>query len=171
MRPHRFAFNFGYGFSANDDDMTGPAFLFASMFLELGLEVAIDSAALDIEQQHGVNVDKFWEMWQVNPGSFFGAHVSTHLIAVAAAFWAFSTLPTRIFCTSQQDPCSCAGGGFQIFKPLCDAAAAEHAEKVIKQLQSNSTNTSGNDAPITTVPENAYVETEQSVLQCSILLL
>ena len=50
MRPHRFAFNFGYGFDANDDGMTGAAFLFAAMFLELGLEVAIDSAALGIEQ-------------------------------------------------------------------------------------------------------------------------
>ena len=155
MRPHRFAFNFGYGFDANDDAMTSAAFLFASMFLELGLEVSIDCAALDIEQQHGINVDKFWEMWQVNPGNFFGLHVSGNLLALAMAFWAFSTLPTPFFCTSQHDPCSCVGGGFQIFRPLCDAATS--SEEAIKDLQSNTTNSSGNGTSITTVPENAYV--------------
>ena len=162
MRPHRFAFNFGYGFDAKDDAMTSAAFLFASMFLELGLEVSIDCAALDIEQKHGINVDKFWEMWQVNPGNFFGLHVSCNLVALAFAFWAFSTLPTPFFCTSQHDPCSCTGGGFQIFRPLCDAASTSTSspdEAAIKELQSNATNSSGNGTSITTVSENAYVLT------------
>ena len=155
MRPHRFAFNFGYGFDANDDAMTSAAFLFASMFLELGLEVAIDSAALDIEQRNGIDVDKYWEMWQVNPGNFFGMHASFNLLALAMAFWAFSTVPTPFFCTSQHDPCSCVGGGFQIFRPFCDAAAAEDSELVTKEVQSNATNSSGNGTAITAVPENA----------------
>ena len=168
MRPHRFAFNFGYGFDANDDAMTSAAFLFASMFLELGLEVSIDCAALDIEQQHGINVDKFWEMWQVNPGNFFGLHVVGNLFALALAFWAFSTLPTPLFCTSQHDPCSCVGGGFQIFTPLCDAATS--SEEAIKDLQSNATNSSDNGTSITTVPENAYVLTREITTQQSSVL-
>ncbi len=159
MRPHRFAFNFGYGFDANDAAMTGVAFLFASMFLELGLEVVIDSAALGIEQMHGINVDKFWEMWQVNPGNFFGVHLCSTLNALAFGFWAFTTLPTPVFCTSQHDPCSCKGGGFQIFKPFCDAAAAtvEEAEAT-QNFQSNATNSSGNGT--SAIPENAYVDTD-----------
>ena len=169
MRPHRFAFNFGYGFDANDDAMTSAAFLFASMFLELGLEVAIDCAALDIEQRHGINVDKFWEMWQVNPGNFFGLHVSGNIFALFFAFWAFSTLPTPFFCTSQHDPCSCVGGGFQIFRPLCDAATS--SEEAIKNLQSNTSNSSSNDTSITTVPENAYVLTREIVRQHSVLFI
>merc|ERR1711965_1110742 len=94
-------------------------------------------------------------MWQVNPGNFFGLHLSTNLLVLAAAFWAFSTLPTPFFCTSQHDPCSCVGGGFQIFRPLCNAATS--SQEAIKELQSNATNSSGNGTSITTVPENTYV--------------
>ena len=154
MRPHRFAFNFGYGFDANDAAMTGTSFLFASMFLELGLEVTIDGAALGIEQQHGINVDKFWEMWQVNPGNFFGLHVSSSLAALAMNFWAFSTLPTPFFCTSQHDPCSCTGGGFKIFKPLC-AAAGSVAEATKDAVQSNAKDGTSNGTVGTTLAENA----------------
>ena len=162
MRPHRFAFNFGYGFNAEDDAMTSAAFLFASMFLELALEATIDSAALGIEQRHGINVDKFWEMWHVNPGNFFGVHLCSNLFALQVAFWSFSTLPTPFFCTSQHDPCSCVGGGFQIFKPLCDAAAADATKQSTKEMQSNARNSSGNDTSTTVVPENTYVENEES---------
>ena len=152
MRPQRFAFNFGYGFDANDDAMTSAAFLFASMFLELGLEVAIDIAAISIEQGHGIDVNKYWEMWQVNPGNFFGFCVCTNLLSLACAFWAFSTLPTPFFCTSQHNPCSCMGGGFQIFQPFCDVAAFEKASK---KSQFNATNSSGNGTPFTAIAENA----------------
>ncbi len=161
MRPHRFAFNFGYGFSAEDEAMTGAAFLFMSMFLELGLEVAVDSAAIDIEERHGIDVDNFWKLWGHNPGNFFGVHLCSSMLALALAFWSFSCLPTPFFCTSEHDPCSCEGGGFQIFKPFCDAAAAttEAAEEARKKMQSNATNNSSNSTSITAIPENAYVET------------
>ena len=36
-------------------------------------------------------------------------------------------LPSPFFCSSQHDPCSCTGGGFQIFQPLCDAASNSSA--------------------------------------------
>ena len=159
MRPHRFAFNFGYGFDATDDAMTSVAFLFASMFLELGLEVAIDCAALGIEQRHGINVDKFWEMWLVNPGNFLGFHFSVDMVALMSAFWAFSSLPSPFFCTSQHDPCSCVGGGFQIFQPLCEAADSGASQKVNKELQPNSTNSSANGTSTTALSENTYVKT------------
>ena len=154
MRPHRFAFNFGYGFDANDDAMASAAFLFVSMFLELGMEVAIDSAALGIEEMHGIDVDKFWDMWQVNPGNFFGLHLSCSMMALSMAFWSFSTLPTPIFCTSPHNPCSCSGGGFQIFKSFCAAAAA--AAEATKKLASNTTN-STEDGIFSAIPKNAYV--------------
>ena len=157
MRPHRFAFNFGYGFDASDDRMTSVVFLFTSMFLEIGLEVAVDSAAVEIEQEHGIDLDKFWDMWRVNPGNFFGFHVLSSLMGLLNVFWAFSNLPTPFFCTSQHDPCSCKGGGFQISKPFCAAAAA--AAEAADRLQSNATNTSGNGTSLTAVPENAYVDT------------
>ena len=158
MRPHRFVYNFGYGFDAKDGAMTSAAFLFTSMLLELGLEFAIDISAIDIEHQHGINMDKFWEMWQVNPGNFFGFHVSTSLLALAYSFWTFTSLPTPLFCASQHDPCSCTGAGFHIFKPLCDAAAADASEEATKELQLNATNSSSNGTSTTAIPENAYVD-------------
>ena len=167
MRPHRFAFNFGYGFDGNDDAMTSATFLFVSMFLELSIEFAIDIAALGIEQRHGIDVDRFWAMWQVNPGNFFGTHVVSNLMALNAVFWAFSTLPTPFFCTSQHDPCSCMGGGFQIFQPFCGASASAASEEATKEVQSNATNSSYNGTSSTEVPQNAYVDTSPSAVQCS----
>merc|ERR1711965_444932 len=109
-------------------------------------------------------------MWQVNPGNFFGLHLIANLSALAFAFWAFSTLPTPFFCTSQHDPCSCVGGGFQIFRPLCNAATS--SEEAIKELQSNATNSSGNGTSITTVSENAYVlKRDQNTQQYSVLFI
>ena len=60
-------------------------------------------------------------MWRRNPASFFGVHLVSSLLALGTSFWAFSTLPSPFFCTSEHDPCSCTGGGFAIFKPFCDA--------------------------------------------------
>ena len=80
MREHRFAFNFGYGF--NSSEMTSVSLLFASMFLELGLEVVVDSAAITIEQDHGIDLDYFWEFWREDGWYFFGIHVANSLIAL-----------------------------------------------------------------------------------------
>ena len=140
MRPHRFAFNLGYGFGASDPWMTDPTLLFTSMFLELGLELGVDSAAMEIEHRHGIDVNKFWEMWRVNPGNFFGLHVMNSLMALYFSFWAFSNLPTPFFCTSQHDPCSCTGGGFEIFATFCEAAQeAESAANKTAPEASNKT--------------------------------
>ena len=97
-------------------------------------------------------------MWRVNPGNFFGMHVSHSVQALACAFWAFSLLPSPVFCNSEHDPCSCKGGGFEIFKPFCDAAAAAAKEATKKMHQSNATNSSGNETVYDGIPENAYVE-------------
>ena len=56
-------------------------------------------------------------------------------------FWAFSTLPSRFFCTSELDPCSCTGGGFEIFNKFCEAAATSSSS----MSTMNSSNTTGNN--------------------------
>ena len=157
MRQHRFAFNFGYGFDSNSEAMVGATFLVTSVFLELGLELVVDGAAMDIEQRHGIDVDKFWEMWRKNPVNFFAFHVTGSLLALGAAFWAFSNLPTPVFCVSQHDPCSCVGGGFDIFTPLCIAAAADAEMKDGR----NKTNSSSNYTESHSSPENTYVDGTQ----------
>ena len=149
MRPHRFAFNFGYGFDGSDENMTGASFLFASMFLELGLEFAIDSAATDLEYQHGIDVSKFWDMWRVNPGNLMGLHMSFSQLSLFSVFWSFSTLPSRFFCTSELDPCSCKGGVFGIFKTFCDRVEAE-----ADAAEDTATNSTTTTTTTTTLAEN-----------------
>ena len=46
FRQHRFVINFGYGFDANDENMTTVTMLITSTFLELILEGCIDAVAL-----------------------------------------------------------------------------------------------------------------------------
>ncbi len=145
MRPHRFAFNFGYGFDASDEYMVSAEFLMASMFLELGLEVVVDGAATDIEFRHGIDVESFWRMWRRNPGHYLGVHVCSSLAALQMAFWAFSTLPSPFFCTSMTDPCSCRGGGFNIFKTFCDAIDGSKPEHRSNN-QTNGTAAAANSA-------------------------
>ena len=57
--------------------MTSSALLFTTMFLELGLEVAVDAAALELEFEHGIDCEKFWDLWRSSPGNFFGLHVAS----------------------------------------------------------------------------------------------
>ena len=143
--------------------MVSSVFLMSSMFLELGLEVVVDGAATDIEYKHGIDVDKFWDMWRVNPGNFFGVHVVSSLIALQMAFWAFSTLPSPIFCTIADDPCSCKGGGFGIFKTFCNAIGAKpkqssnHSSTQTNGTAVNADSTTTNDT-LAAVKARAKVE-------------
>ena len=127
MRPHRFAVNLGYGSDASDSAMTGTVLLFTSMFIELGMEVAVDSAAVPVEHANGIDLDRFWDMWRVSPGNFFGLHVSSSLMAILISLWSFSTLPSPFFCTSEHDPCSCNGGVFTILETFCNARGSSDA--------------------------------------------
>lgn len=69
FRPHRFVFNFGYGFDNNDDIMSPVGFIFASLFLELAFELLIDVMALQVEAAEGIDLDEFWEMWRESESS------------------------------------------------------------------------------------------------------
>ena len=57
------------------------------------------------------------------------------------------TVPTFIFCTSSSDPCTCTGGGFDTYGPLCDATT--------NATESAANETSGN---LTVVAEKAKAE-------------
>ena len=81
LRPHRFAFNLGYGFDSTDASMTTITMLVTSAFIELIFEGLVDCYALDIEFKNGVDVDEFWKMWKVNPAAFWGMTVCDSLLA------------------------------------------------------------------------------------------
>ena len=135
MREHRFAFNFGYGFNAGE--MTSVVLLFTSMFLELGLEVVVDSAAISIEYEHGIDLESFWHEWREYSWYFFGLHIASSLLALFMVFWSFSTLPSAFFCTSPRDPCSCMGGSFEILERFCNATPVNETLDFTKKSAQN----------------------------------
>ena len=123
FRQHRVVVNFGYGFDANAEAMTSAAMLITAMFIELAFEAVVDGFALILEFKHGIDLDKFWEMWRVNAAAFWGQHVFDGLLATTVVIWAFKLVPTAIWCTSPTDPCSCTGGGFEIYESFCVPAS------------------------------------------------
>ena len=104
--------------------MTSATMLVTSAAVELLFEGLIDALALDIESQHGVDLNLFWEMWRRNAPAFWGTAVTSSFFAILASMWAFKQVPTIAFCTSPTDPCSCNGGGFEIFEVFCNATLA-----------------------------------------------
>ena len=120
FRPHRFVLGFGYGFDASDEAMTGVPLLITSMFLEIAFEAVVDAFALSIERRHGIDLNKFWAMWRVNALAFWGNIVFQGVVAISDTCWAFKLIPNAVFCTSPMDPCSCSGGGFEIYDRFCN---------------------------------------------------
>lgn len=92
FRPHRFAFNFGYGV------MTPVAVLVTSTGIELIFECVIDVIALDIESRHGIDPDLFWKMWRANPYAFFFQLIFDSFLASGICIWTFKLFPTAVFC-------------------------------------------------------------------------
>ena len=90
-----------------------------------------------------------------DPYAFWLTHIAQMWAAYSFALQAMVTIPTPIFCESP-DPCSCTGGGFELYEPICAAAAA--AREAIKTNTTNSTNTTLkiNNINITQV-QNEYV--------------
>ena len=72
-----------------------------------------------------------------DPYAFWLTHIAQMWAAYSFALQAMVTIPTPIFCESP-DPCSCTGGGFELYEPICAAAAA--AREVIMKNATNSTN-------------------------------
>ena len=104
--------------------MTSSTVLVTSAAIELLFEGIVDSLALDAESRNGVNLDLFWAMWRRNAVAFWGVAVTNSFLSIFAAIWAFKQVPTVAFCTSQTDPCSCKGGGFELLDAFCNAATA-----------------------------------------------
>ena len=65
---------------------------------------------------------------------------------VKMTLWAFKLVPSYAFCTSPVDPCSCVGGGFEIYAPFCNATLVQ--ELVNNKTQSNTTVTYSDLAPL-----------------------
>ncbi len=141
FRSHRFVVGFGYGFDANDVAMTSVVALMTSMFIELAFEAIVDGFALIIEYKHGIDLNKFWDMWRVNPTAFWGLFIMDGFVAALAATWAFKLIPNAAFCTSPTDPCSCNGGGFEIYDKFCNPESTKDGNET-----SNSTTTIVDDA-------------------------
>ena len=104
--------------------MTSSTVLVTSAAIELLFEGIVDALALDVEFRNGVDLDLFWAMWRRNPVAFWGTAVTSSFISIFASIWAFKQVPTIAFCTSPTDPCSCKGGGFEVYETFCNATAA-----------------------------------------------
>ena len=131
FRPHRFVVNFGYGFDADDAAMTSVATIVVSMFIELAFEAVVDGMALTIEFKNGVDLNKFWKMWRVNAYAFWGVITCDGINAMLMTTWAFKLIPDAIFCESPTDPCSCRGGGFEIYEKFCNPEVTKDGNKTL----------------------------------------
>ena len=136
FRQHRFVMNIGYGFDDNDTNMSSVSMVMLGMVLELVFELAIDTLSLGIEEQHGVDLEAYWDMWRPNALRNLGCHMVQPTSSFLNALWMFSSIPTPLFCATS-DPCSCVGGGFEIYSKLCQA-----------KQQDPSTNTSSNRSSV-----------------------
>ena len=54
---------------------------------------------------------------------FTGVALMNIILSTVCTVWAFRQHPNIIFCSSSTDPCSCVGGGFDIFAAYCNASA------------------------------------------------
>ena len=59
--------------------------------------------------------------------------------ATVVTVWAFRQLPSFVFCASSTDPCSCTGGGFEIFATYCNKSFAGANTTTIVSSSKNGT--------------------------------
>ena len=137
MRPHRFVFNLGYGFDANDSSMIPPELIMTSLMIELGFEGVVDCMAIIVEHEEGVDTEDFWQMWRVNPINFWGVAVMDSTVALVMALWAFTLLPSPFFCNEEDNICSCKGAGFDIFEKFCKARRENMGQNLTSSNASN----------------------------------
>ena len=149
FRQHRFVFNFGYGFDSNDTNMMTTTMLITSAFIELLFEGVVDAYALSVESENGIDLNAFWTMWKANGASFWGLAVADSLLAAHTILWGFKLLPSAAFCTSPKDPCSCSGGGFEIYAPFCQSWSATGSKESSNETSSSLSNASSAASPAT----------------------
>ena len=65
-------------------------------------------------------LDIFQRCWRANPIAYCAVFVIQDALAFMAALWSFSSIPSFVYCESS-NPCSCSGGGFEIFEPFCSS--------------------------------------------------
>ena len=58
-------------------------------------------------------------LFQRNPYAYIGCHVSIFFLAIIFILWAFHLGPSPFFCASS-NPCTCQGGGYEIYYKYCD---------------------------------------------------
>ena len=80
-------------------------------------ELCVDSLALCVEKEQGIDVSDFWDMWKEHPAAFFGIMLSDSVGLAFNSLAVANQVPTPIFCSSSH-PCSCKGGGFHIYVSL-----------------------------------------------------
>ena len=61
FRPHRFAFNFGYGFDETSVSTAGVSTLLLGMFVELICEGLVDVIAMKMEVAEGIDFTRYWK--------------------------------------------------------------------------------------------------------------
>ena len=61
FRPHRFVFNFGYGFDDIANSSVSAGNLLLSMFLELICEALVDVIAMGMEITDGIDLKRYWK--------------------------------------------------------------------------------------------------------------
>ena len=88
-----------------------------------------------------------------DPYAFWLTHIAQFWGAYSFALQAMLTIPTPIFCESL-DPCSCTGGGFELYEPICAAAAA--AREAIKTNTTTNTTLKTSNMNITRL-QSEYV--------------
>ena len=60
FRPHRFVFNFGYGFDDVASTSASAGSLLLSMFVELICEALVDVIAMGMEIAEGIDLKRYW---------------------------------------------------------------------------------------------------------------
>ena len=66
-----------------------------------------------------------------------GFAISAGVLSTWWTFWAFTLVPTPLFCTDASDPCTCTGGGFGIYDQACNLKDAENITKVVNKSRTD----------------------------------
>ena len=91
--------------------------------------------------------------------AFTGVAVMNTVLSIQSTVWAFRQHPNFIFCTSPTDPCSCVGGGFNIFATYCNKTV------VVVNISNVSYSSSDN---VTITADAVVVATEAQTMRVSI---
>ena len=75
----------------------------------------------------------------MNPYAFWGMSLSHTLVGFIHGLQAMVTIPTPMFCSSTH-PCSCTGGGFELYDEFCRQAEHKSNGSADSNFTTHSTN-------------------------------